>query len=129
MPHIDAIATVVKNMGRTLDFYRFLGFEIPADADDEGYVTIDLGRGVRFAWNTEEIERSFNPGWETPPDAGRMGIALRCRNGPEVDAVYAEIVGAGYEGALAPFDAPWGSRHCRVLDPDGNAVDLFAPLP
>jgi uncharacterized glyoxalase superfamily protein PhnB len=58
-----------------------------------------------------------------------MGIALRCENGAEVDAAYARIVEAGYEGGLAPFDAPWSSRHCRVLDPDGNAVDLFAPLP
>jgi hypothetical protein len=62
MPHVDAIATVVEDMGRTLDFYHFLGFDIPADVDGEGYVTIDLDRGVRFAWNTEEVERSFNPG-------------------------------------------------------------------
>jgi hypothetical protein len=39
------------------------------------------------------------------------------------------IVGAGFEGDLEPFDAPWDSRHCRILDPDGNAIDLFAPLP
>jgi hypothetical protein len=38
-------------------------------------------------------------------------------------------VGAGFEGDLEPFDAPWDSRHCRILDPDGNAIDLFAPPP
>jgi len=129
MPHIDAIATVVKDMARTLGFYRLLGLEIPAAADNEGYVTIDLGGGVRFAWNTEAAERSFNPGWQAPPVAGRMGITFRCVDAIEVDTVYSGIVEAGYEGDLEPFDAPWGSRHCRVLDPDGNAIDLFAPLP
>ena len=129
MPRIDAIATVVEDMGRTLGFYRLLGFEIPTDANDEGYVTIDLGCGLRFAWNTEEVERSFNPGWQVPPIAGRMGITFRCEDAVEVDAVYAKVIGAGCEEGLAPFDAPWGSRHCRVLDPDGNAIDLFAPLP
>ncbi|MFL6036949.1 MAG: glyoxalase, partial [Gaiellaceae bacterium] len=27
-----------------------------------------------------------------------------------------------------PFDAFWGQRYATVVDPDGNAVDLFAPL-
>lgn len=129
MPSIDAIATVVEDMGRTLGFYRLLGFVIPQEADTDGYVTIDMGNGIRFAWNTEEVERTFNPEWRAPSVAGRMGIAMRCRDVAEVDAVFAEVIGAGYEGSLEPFDAPWGSRHCRVLDPDGNAIDLFAPLP
>ena len=30
---------------------------------------------------------------------------------------------------LEPFDAFWGQRYATVLDPDGNAVDLFAPSP
>lgn len=129
MPHIDAIATVVEDMGRTLEFYRLLGFEISPEADADAYVTIDLGNGLRFEWSTEEVELSFNPKWQAPPIAGRMGITLRCGDTTEVDAVYGEIVRAGHEDGFEPFDAPWGSRHCRVLDPDGNAVDLFAPLP
>jgi hypothetical protein len=27
-----------------------------------------------------------------------------------------------------PYDAPWSQRYVSVLDPDGNMVDLFAPL-
>ncbi len=37
-------------------------------------------------------------------------------------------MGAGYKSELTPFDAPWGQRYAVVLDPDGNGVDLFAPL-
>lgn len=128
MPRIDAIATVVEDMGRTLSFYRRLGFEIPREADAEGYVTIDLDNGLRFAWNTETVERSFNPGWQRPTIAGRMGITLRCVDAGEVDATFRTIVNAGYIAGLEPFDTPWGTRHCRIFDPDGNAVDLFAPL-
>lgn len=129
MPRIDSIATVVHDMARTLCFYRLLGLDIPGAADTETFVTVDLGCGLRIAWNTEEVERSFNPEWHAPPIAGRMGITFRCTNAAEVDSVYAGILRAGYEGDLEPFDAPWGSRHCRVLDPDGNAIDLFALLP
>jgi uncharacterized glyoxalase superfamily protein PhnB len=45
-----------------------------------------------------------------------------------VDATYADLVGAGYEGHLEPWDAFWGQRYAAVNDPDGHTVDLFAPL-
>jgi len=35
----------------------------------------------------------------------------------------------GYQGIHEPWDAPWGQRYATVLDPDGNAVDLYCPLP
>lgn len=28
-----------------------------------------------------------------------------------------------------PSDAFWGQRYATVHDPDGNPIDLFAPLP
>ncbi len=32
------------------------------------------------------------------------------------------------KGHVKPWDAFWGQRYASVLDPDGNAVDLFAAL-
>ena len=46
----------------------------------------------------------------------------------EVDDCYAELIAAGHDGHLEPWDAFWGQRYAVVHDPDGNAVDLFAPL-
>ena len=40
---------------------------------------------------------------------------------------YAELAALGY-GRYEPWDAPWGQRYAVVADPDGNHVDLFAPL-
>ena len=45
-----------------------------------------------------------------------------------VDALYEQLTEAGHHGELAPFDAPWGQRYASVNDPDGNGVDLYAPL-
>ena len=39
-----------------------------------------------------------------------------------------KVVGAGFTGKTEPFDAFWGQRYATVVDPDGNPVDLFAPL-
>jgi uncharacterized glyoxalase superfamily protein PhnB len=38
------------------------------------------------------------------------------------------LTAAGHHGKTAPWDAFWGQRYATVLDPDGNQVDLFAPL-
>jgi uncharacterized glyoxalase superfamily protein PhnB len=45
-----------------------------------------------------------------------------------VDGLHDELVAAGQTSLRTPFDAFWGQRYATVLDPDGNAVDLFAPL-
>lgn len=63
-----------------------------------------------------------------PAGAGQSAVALLAGSPGEVDEAYAAVVAAGYEGELAPWDAVWGQRYAVVRDPDGNQVDLFAPL-
>ncbi|HZD98061.1 MAG TPA: VOC family protein, partial [Micromonosporaceae bacterium] len=36
---------------------------------------------------------------------------------------------AGSHGHKEPWDAFWGQRYSMISDPDGNSVELFAPLP
>ena len=57
------------------------------------------------------------------------GLAFLCDSPEEVDATYADLVAAGYEGHREPWDAFWGQRYATLRDPDGNGVDLFADLP
>jgi catechol 2,3-dioxygenase-like lactoylglutathione lyase family enzyme len=122
------IELVVADMGATLAFYRRLGLDIPADADNQPHVDIELTGGLRLAWDTEEIIRSFDPAW-TPPSGGhRSALAFACESPAEVDAAWAELTAAGYDGHLAPWDAVWGMRYAVVHDPDGTPVDLFAQL-
>ncbi|MGX1542080.1 VOC family protein [Streptomyces adustus] len=127
-PRFDAIGLVVSDMAASVAFYRRLGFTIPDGAEREPHVEIELPGGLRLLLDTEDIVRSFRPQWRAPSGEGRAALALRCEGPGEVDSVYEELVGAGYHGELKPWDAFWGQRYAVVLDPDGNGVDLFAPL-
>ena len=127
--HPALVELVVTDMAATLAFYRRLGLEIPADADGEPHVDIDLGGGLRLAFDTEATIRSFDPQWSPPSRGHRMALAFDCATPEQVDAAWAELTGAGYEGHLAPWDAFWGMRYAVVHDPDGTPVDLFARLP
>jgi catechol 2,3-dioxygenase-like lactoylglutathione lyase family enzyme len=121
------IEIVVADMATSLAFYRRLGLEIAPEADAEPHVDVDLG-GLHLAFDTRETILSFDPGWEPPSGGHRMALAFACDSTTEVDAAYAELTGAGATGALEPWDAFWGMRYAVVHDPDGNPVDLFAPL-
>jgi len=122
------IGIVVQDMAASLAFYRALGVPIAEGQDDAPHVDATLDGGVALAWDTVETIRSFDPGF-TPASGGhRIALAFAQESPADVDAVYAGLVAAGHTGHVAPFDAFWGQRYATVLDPDGNAVDLFAPL-
>ena len=123
------VEVVVADMARSLAFYRRLGLDIPPDADDQPHVDILLADGVHLAFDTTDTIRSFDTTWTPPTGGHRMAMAFGRSSPAEVDATYEALTAAGYEGHLAPWDAPWGMRYAVVHDPDGSAVDLYALLP
>ncbi|MFG2167362.1 VOC family protein [Micromonospora chersina] len=127
-PQFDLIGMVVTDMGRTLDFYRRLGLPVPPGAERDPHVEITLDNGVRLAWDTVETIHGFDPGYAPATGGPRAALAFRCADPAEVDRWYAEMTAAGHHGHLAPWDAFWGQRYAVLHDPDGNGVDLFAPL-
>jgi uncharacterized glyoxalase superfamily protein PhnB len=124
----DLIGITVIDMSRALAFYRLVGLDVPASAEAEPHVEFTLPGGLRIAWDTVETIRSFDPQWQPPTGNHRVAFAFKCDSPAEVDRVYAEITGAGYDGHAAPWDAFWGQRYATLIDPDGNGIDLFAPL-
>jgi catechol 2,3-dioxygenase-like lactoylglutathione lyase family enzyme len=127
-PRFDLIGIVVQDMRASLDFYRLLGMEFPDGAESEGHVEVSLEGGLRMAWDSADVIRSFDPEWQPPKGGPAIGLAFLCGSPAEVDAVYAEIVAAGHPSKKEPWDAFWGQRYAQVLDPDHNVIDLFAPL-
>jgi catechol 2,3-dioxygenase-like lactoylglutathione lyase family enzyme len=128
-PHFDLIGVVVSDMAASLAFYRRLGLDIPPGSDAEPHVEVTIAGSTRIAFDTENTIRSFDDSW-TPPGAGghRLSLAFACDDPADVDATYASFVESGSPGHLAPWDAFWGQRYAIVLDPDGNHIELFAPL-
>lgn len=127
MPELDLIGIVVKDMAASLKFYRLLGLDIPPEADGEAHVETKTAHGLRLAWDTVELMHSIYPDWPEP--AGhRVGLAFLCDSPADVDAMYAQLTAAGYQGHKPPWDAFWGQRYAVMMDPDGNLIDLFAAL-
>jgi catechol 2,3-dioxygenase-like lactoylglutathione lyase family enzyme len=130
VPRLDVIGVIVSDLERAVEFYRRLGvrFPEPIDPMGHGHVEAPLPGGLRFTLDAEESVRSFDPDWSPPTGGHRLAIAFLCESPADVDRTYQELVEVGAGGYKEPWDAFWGQRYAQVRDPDGNVVDLFAPL-
>lgn len=122
----DMVGYVVKDMAATLAFYRLLGLAIPEGQEGEDYVEVITPNGYRLSWNTETMTKQLYPHWNG--GSGRITVAFKCESPAEVDELYTRVIQDGYASEKEPYDAFWGQRYAVVIDPDGNSVDLFAPL-
>ncbi|MEV8114478.1 VOC family protein [Streptomyces xiamenensis] len=127
-PRCDLIGLITDDLSASLTFYRRLGLDIPDTTPDTPHVEALLPGGLRLAWDSVATITSFQPDWTPPRGGQRISLAFLCDNPAEVDSLYAELTAAGHPGATPPWDAVWGQRYATVLDPDGNHIDLFAPL-
>jgi catechol 2,3-dioxygenase-like lactoylglutathione lyase family enzyme len=130
MPQLDVIGVIVADIDRAVAFYERLGLRFPETPDPEGHGHAEATAtgGLRFTLDKEESIRSFDPGWSPPSGGHRMAVAFRCDSPGDVDRIYRELMDAGTGSYKEPWDAFWGQRYAQVKDPDGNVVDLFAPL-
>jgi catechol 2,3-dioxygenase-like lactoylglutathione lyase family enzyme len=121
---------IVSDLEASVDFYAKLGLRFPEQIDPvgHGHVETALPGGLRFTLDSEQSIRSFDPGWSPPAGGRRMALAFLCDSPSEVDRLYRELTEAGAPGHKKPWDAFWGQRYAQLKDPDGNVVDLFAPL-
>ena len=124
-PSLAAIGIVSGDLAESARFYRLLGVDVP-DPDGD-HLDVTLPSGVRLMWDTVELIRGMDDDW-VEPRGQRMALAFECADADEVDATFARVVDAGFRAKSEPWDAFWGQRYAQVFDPDGNAVDLFAPL-
>lgn len=124
----DFIGIVTRDMPASVGFYRLLGIDIPEGAELEPHVEVTLPNGMRLGWDSLETIRSFDALYEPPTGSHHVAFAFQAVTPVEVDEMYALLTGAGHAGRVAPWDAFWGQRYATVIDPDGNAIDLYAPL-
>jgi catechol 2,3-dioxygenase-like lactoylglutathione lyase family enzyme len=76
--------------------------------------------------NVDSLTFGGTPGIATPASNGSVFVEFIVA---DVDTEYARIAGSLVtEFVLEPTDMPWGNRSTLFRDPDGNLVNLFAPL-
>jgi catechol 2,3-dioxygenase-like lactoylglutathione lyase family enzyme len=120
---LSMVGLVVRDMPRSLRFYRQLGLDIPASDDEKPFVLHRMGSGVTIFFDTVFAARYDRN--HRAPEAGGYGAMLEFYLGEDaaVDAKYAELTALGYQGRMSPEQTP-GPYAAMVDDPDGNVILL-----
>jgi catechol 2,3-dioxygenase-like lactoylglutathione lyase family enzyme len=126
----DQINLVVRNMQRTLAFYRRLGVDFPDSAvwstpSGIHHVSITTKEPCEFAFDSQPLARHYNQGYAA--ERGRVLIGFRLPSREAVDETYEDLIGHEHQGLQPPYDVFWGARFAIVEDPDGNPVGLMSP--
>jgi catechol 2,3-dioxygenase-like lactoylglutathione lyase family enzyme len=129
IPKLNTIDIVVADIEASIAFYARLGLDLKLDPQYPDHAEGDAAGGLHVMLDTEKVRTPFLPGWTKPTGGPRNLLCFEFPSPADVDAKYAELVEAGYRGVAEPFDAFWGMRYATALDPDGNGIDLYAPLP
>jgi uncharacterized glyoxalase superfamily protein PhnB len=124
---LNAIGLVVADMPAAVAFYRLVG--LPFASDSNEHEECEFAPGVRLMLDSESMIKSLIPDWTRSTGSPQVSFAFEVDSPAEVDDKFAALTKAGHRVVKEPYDAVWGQRYATVLDPDGNFVDLYAPLP
>lgn len=111
---LSAATLAVREMKRSVRFYRALGFEIRYGGEEASFTSFVVGSGYLNLIVRPSVEISW---W------GRLIFHVS-----DVDALHRRAVAAGFVPATAPRDAEWGERYFHIADPDGHELSFAKPL-
>lgn len=114
---ISAITLGVHDMGRSVEFYLALGFELRYGGEQADFSS--FAAGPTSYLNLVLVAPGTPIGWW-----GRAIFYVR-----DVDALHERALAAGHLPSAAPRDAEWGERYFHILDPDGHELSFAKRLP
>ncbi|ATY85505.1 glyoxalase [Kyrpidia spormannii] len=121
---VNNVGVAVRDLQRSLSFYRVLGFEVVGEDETPG-ATIRAGTAVLYLFQTSGPA----PVGHRQPDlvGNPTGIDHISFDVSDVDRLYEALRGqVDFEGV--PEDQPWGYRAVSLTDPDGNRLYFLSAI-
>lgn len=112
---ISALTLATHDMGRAVEFYAALGFDLIYGGADASFTSFRAGSSY-LNLTTQPDDRQWT----------RWGRAIF--HVGDVDAMHVRVIAAGYRADTAPQDASWGERYFHVTDPDGHELSFARPF-
>jgi catechol 2,3-dioxygenase-like lactoylglutathione lyase family enzyme len=122
----------VRDMVRSVEFYRDK-IGLPPRHQEDGFailsrdaIEVHLWQANDESWRTRKSDKPIISGAESFI-AGTASCRIRVEG---VEELYDMLRPLGIVHDNAPLtDQPWGDRDFAILDPDGNLVTFFQPVP
>jgi catechol 2,3-dioxygenase-like lactoylglutathione lyase family enzyme len=134
-PRVDVVTLGVRDLERSLAFYRGLGLESPGVIGTEfpggetepggAAVMFELNSGLTLAlYGREDLAKDANIS-AGPPRSGEFSLGHLVASREEVDALLARAESAGATLTDEPHERPWGIYSGYFRDPDGHLWEVI----
>jgi uncharacterized glyoxalase superfamily protein PhnB len=130
---LNQIDFVVRDMDKTIAFYRALGLEIPEGAiwrtaSGIHHVDVTMPGGLILHFDSVALANVYNRGWREPTGSGtRIVVSAKVASRDGVDRLHEKMTKLGHKSSQPPFDAFWGARYAVIEDPDGTHIGIMSP--
>ena len=117
---LGMIGLEVRDIQRSIEFYRLLGLEVPDPFPDRPVSVYRMDSGVSLVI-AEGFAAAADPSWARPEGGYQIFLEFFVGDDAAVDAEWEKLTSAGYHGRKAPAKTV-GPYAAMVDDPDGNVV-------
>jgi predicted lactoylglutathione lyase len=107
---------VAHDLNATIAFYRKLGMSIPDDKvwhTDSGPHHVDgihANSDAGFDFDSQQLATAYIAGHDADSRGNKTVLGFAVGSRADVDELYSELVGAGYQSRQEPYNAFWGAR-------------------
>jgi len=117
---LGMIGLDVRDLRRSIDFYRLLGLDIPEPDPGRRVSLHRMDSGVSLVL-AEGFAAATDPAWVRPERGYQQFLEFFVGDDAAVDAGWDRLTSAGHHGRMAPAKTT-GPYAAMVDDPDGNVV-------
>jgi catechol 2,3-dioxygenase-like lactoylglutathione lyase family enzyme len=94
-PKLHTIGIVVKDMPRSIGFYRLLGLDIPEGDEQSPHVEYESSDGYSIGFDTEAAVMETGEHWRHPSGSARVNLQFQLETPHQVDEAFARVIDAG----------------------------------
>jgi predicted lactoylglutathione lyase len=127
---VTLITLGVADLARARAFYESVGWKV-SSASQCDVVFFQMNGAALALWPRSELAKDAGLADSKPGFSG-VALAQNLRSPAEVDAVYAQIIGAGARPLKPPQATFWGGYSAYAADPEGHVWEIahnpFFPL-
>jgi len=116
----------VRDLSKTIEFYRHLGLEIPDPHPDRPVSVYEMDNGISMVLG-EGLAAANDPSWARPESGYQQFLEFLVADDAAVDAEWERLTSAGHHGRREPAKVV-GPYAAFVDDPDGNVVMITSEV-
>ena len=102
---LHTVGITVKDLGKSLAFYRTLGLSIPEGQDNEHHDDYKSENRFSIGFISETTMLHINPNLKAQTDVNRISLQFACKTETEFDETYNKLVNARQQSLKEKWDA------------------------